>query len=407
LAETFFIRLADGEVVHWATFDATGALAGSPGRGPLASAASAAHGKRCCVLAPGVDVTTAVVDLPAASLARLRQIVPFSLEESLADDVEHLSFAIGARRASGGTPVAVVARERIDGWLERLRGAGISPQVLCSEADGVPEVPGTLVVMIDGNRIYGRLAEHAPFVLEGLTLRQALDLARSRGEEAERPHLLVYAHAGDSDRVRREVAALAEEFASVEIKVAADGVFPHLAATLAQRAGTNLLQGAYAPRSSWLALVQPWRFAAGLVIAALVLSLLAQGAQYWQLRRADQALGDLVASICQRAVGDARQSACQREVQQRLGAGAAGVGGEDFLSTLAAVSAARDAAMHIDALSYRNRTLDLQLMAASVPALDEFARGLEQTKRFHAEIQAANQKDNGTEGRIRIVGVKP
>jgi len=407
VAETLFIRLAEGEAAQWAAFDANGALAGSLGRGPLASATAAAQGKRCCVLAPGVDVTTAVVDLPAASQARLRQIVPFSLEESLADDVEHLSFAIGMRRASGGTPVAVAAKHRIDDWLARLRGVGIAPQALCSEADGVPEVPGTLVVLIEGNRIYGRLAERAPFVLEGLTLRQALDLQRSPGGETERPHLLVYTDATDSERVRHEVAALGEEFASVEIKVAANGVFPHLAATLAQRAGTNLLQGAYAPRSNWLAFAQPWRFAAGLVIVALVLSLLAQGALYWQLRRADQALSDLVASSCQRAVGDARQSACQREVQQRLAASAAGGGGEDFLSTLAAVSAARDSAMHIDALSYRNRILDLQLLAASVPALDEFARGLEQTKRFGAEIQAANQKDNGIEGRVRVVGVKP
>ncbi len=407
MAETLFIRLADGEAAHWAAFDANGALAGSFGRGTLASATAAAHGKRCCVLAPGVDVTTTVVDLPQAGQTRLRQIVPFSLEESLADDVEHLSFAIGARRASGSTPVAVAAKQRIERWLERLRGAGIVPQTLCSEADGVPEVPGTLVVLVEGNRIYGRLAEHAPFVLEGLTLRQALGLVRSPKEETEPPHLLVYTDAADSERVRREVATLGEEFASVEIKVAANGVFPHLAATLARRAGTNLLQGAYAPRSNWLVFAQPWRFAAGLLVAMLALSLLTQAAAYWQLRRADQALSDLVASSCQRAVGDARQSACQREVQQRLATGAAGAGGEDFLSTLAAVSGARDAAMHIDALSYRNRILDLQLLAASVPALDEFARGLAQTKRFDAEIQAANQKDNGIEGRVRVVGVKP
>jgi general secretion pathway protein L len=407
LAETFFIRLADGEVAQWAALDATGALAGPVGRGSLANAAAAAYGKRCCVLVPGVDVTSSVVDLPAASQARLRQIVPFSLEESLADDVENLSFAIGTRRASGATPVAVAAKQRIDGWLAQLRGVGISPQVLCSEADGVPEVGGTLVVLIEGSRVYARLAERAPFVLDGLTLRQTLDLALAQDESAERPHLLVCTDAADTERVRREVAALGDEFASVEVRVVAEGVFPHLAATLAQRPGTNLLQGAYAPKSNWVSLVQPWRFAAGLAVTALVLALLSQGAAYWQLRRADKALGDLVAASCQTAVGDARPSACQREVQQRLGAAATGAGGEDFLSTLAAVSAARDPAMHIDALSYRNRILDLQLVAPSVPALDEFARGVKQTKRFDAEIQAANQNDKGTEGRVRIVGVKP
>jgi general secretion pathway protein L len=399
--------LADGEAVHWAAFDATGALAGPIGRGSLENASAAAHGKRCCVLAPGVDVTTAVVELPQASQARLRQILPFSLEESLADDVEHLSFAIGARRASGGNAVAVAAKQRVDGWLERLRAAGIVPQALCSEAEGVPEIPGTLVLLVEGNRIYARLAERAPFVLEGLALKQVLDLARAPGEAAgDRPHLLVYTEAADSERVRREVAALGDDFASVEIKVAANGVFPHLAATLAQRAGTNLLQGAYAPRSNWLAFVQPWRFAAGLLAAALVLSLLAQGTTYWQLRRADQALTDLVATNCQRVVGDARTSACQREVQQRSSANASGSGNQEFLATLAAVAAVRDSAMHIDALSYRNQILDLQLLAASVPALDEFARGLEQTKRFHAEIQAANQKESGIEGRVRVTGAK-
>jgi len=407
LVETLFIRLTDGEAAEWAAFDATGALVDSVGRGPLASATAAARGRRCCVLVPGVDVTSSIVDVPAASQARLRQLVPFSLEESLADDVEQLSFAIGVRRPSGGTPVAVAAKSCVDGWLERLRSAGILPQALCSEADGVPDVPGSLVVLVEGNRMYGRLAEGAPFVLEGLTVRQALDLVRAPGDQAERPHLLVYADAGDAERTRSEFLALNEEYAGVEINVMAAGVFPHLAATLAQRAGTNLLQGAYAPKSNWLSLMQPWRFAAGLLIAALALSLVAQATQYWQLRRSDEALSQLVATGCQRAVGDARVSACQREVQQRLGVSAAAVGGEDFLSTLAAVSSARDSAMHIDALSYRSRIMDLQLIAASVPALDEFARGLKQTKRFEAEIEAANQKDSGTEGRIRIVGVKP
>jgi general secretion pathway protein L len=402
-----FVRLIDGGGAEWAPFDATGALAGEPGRGPLASVAGALAGRRCSVLVPAVDVTSALVDLPVASQARLRQIVPFSLEESLADDVEQLAFAIGARRESGATPVAVTAKQRMNAWLEQLRGVGIVPQALFSEADGVPDVPGTLVLLLEGDRIYGRAPDRAPFVLEGLSLRQALDSARGTGEEPQRPHLLVYASAAQADQARRALAATGEEFAGVDVKVAAEGVFAHLAATLAQRAGTNLLQGVYAPKSNLAAYARPWRFAAALLIAALVLSLVAQAAQFFQLRRSDEALGQIVAASCQRAVGDARPSACQREVQQRLGASATGAGGEDFLSTLAAVAAARNASMHIDALSYRNRTMDLQLMAASVPALDEFARGLAQTKRFNAQIEAANQKDSGTEGRIKIVGVNP
>ena len=40
--------------------------------------------------------------------------------------------------------------------------------------------------------------------------------------------------------------------------------YRYLAATLAQRPGTNLLQGAYAPKSNWSAMAKPWRLAASL-----------------------------------------------------------------------------------------------------------------------------------------------
>ena len=114
-----------------------------------------------------------------------------------------------------------------------------------------------------------------------------------------------------------------------------------------------------------------------------------------------------MASACQRVVGDSSTSGCQREIRERLGAAAAGTTSEDFLSTLAAIATARDADMRIDALSYRNRAMDLQLMVPSVVALDELSRALEETRRFDVEIEAANQRDSATEGRLRIAGANP
>ena len=58
------------------------------------------------------------------------------------------------------------------------------------------------------------------------------------------------------------------------------------------------------------------------------------------------------------------------------------------MSTLAAIAAARDPEMRIDALSYRNRAMNLQLVAPSVPVLDAFSRELEETRRFDVEIEA-------------------
>jgi type II secretion system protein L len=261
--------------------------------------------------------------------------------------------------------------------------------------------------LIDGERILGRRPGHAPFVFDGLALEEVLNLVLvEKPEEPQLRHVRVFADAAGHARFAGELAALASRFASADVKILPEGSFPHLAATLAQRSGTNLLQGEYAPKSNWSALLKPWRLAAGLAAAAIALALVLQGADYWRLRRADAALETAVAAACQRVVGESSSSACQREVRQRLGANA-GTTTEDFLSTLAAIAGAREPDMRIEALSYRNRAMGLQLVVPDVPALDSFSRALEQTRRFDVEIEAANQVETGTEGRLRIVGANP
>ncbi len=407
MAETLFVRLSDTGAATWGAFDATGRLVGALGHGPLQAAHSALGGRRCTALVNAVDVLMAEAALPAASQARLRLIAPFSLEESLANDVDEMAFAIGSRLPSGATQVAAVAKERVDSWLAELRAAGISPNALCSEADGIPDIPATLVVLIEGDRIAGRKPGRTPFVFEGLPFAQVLSLALAhKADEPELRHIRVFTDSAGHARFAAELAELGSHFASADVKLLNEGVFPHLAATLAQRPGTNLLQGAYAAKSNWLALAKPWRLAASLLAAAVGLGLLLQGAEYWQLRRTDAALDEVVGPACQRVVGDSSISGCQREVRQRLG-DTTGPVTENFLSTLAAVAAARDAEMRIDALSYRNRAMNLQLVAPDLTTIDAFSRELEQTRRFEVTLEANNPVDEGTEGRLRIAGAAP
>ncbi len=406
MADSLFIRLGDdGDQAAWATFAPTGQLTSTVARGPLAAARAAAEGRRVVVLVSGTDVITTQAALPAASPARLRQIVPFSLEDSLADDVETLSFAVGGRLESGAAAVAIVAKTRMADWLASLDAAGIVPQALYSETEGVPDVPATLMLLLEGTRIYGRCSGRPAFVLDGFTLRQALDSVRAEGAFEGVKHAVAYVDQTARPRFQAELAKLPDEFESAEAKLAADGLFVHFAATIAQRSPTNLLQGSYAPKSNWLELAKPWRIAASLLVAAGVLAFVLQGAEYWSLRRADAALGEQLTASCQRLVGANRASQCDAEVQKRLRESSAG-SRETFLSTLDAVAAARIAQMRVGALSYRNQTMDLQLIVANVDELDAFAHSLEQTRRFKPSIESANQNasEGGVEGRLQIVG---
>jgi general secretion pathway protein L len=407
VADSLFIRLDDnGTQAAWATFAPTGQLTSAVARGALSAVGAAADGRRVVVLVPGIDVTTTQAELPSASPARLRQIVPFSLEDSLADDIETLAFAIGARLPSGAAAVAIVGKARMDAWLAALSAAGITPHALHSETEGVPDVPATLMLLLEGSRIYGRRSGRPPFVLDGFTLRQALDAVRAEGAPADIKRVVAYVDHEARSRFQSDLAKLADEFESAEAKLAPDGLFAHLAATIAQRPATNLLQGTYAPKSNWIELTRPWRIAASLLIAAGALGLVLQGAQYWSLRRADVTLEEQLTENCQRIVGANRVSACDAEVQRRLRETGAS-SSETFLSTLDAVAAARNDATRVGALSYRNATMDLQLMVANVDELDAFARSLEQTRRFKPTIESANQSEGGVEGRLQIVAAQP
>src|SRR5690606_7060437 len=101
-----------------------------------------------------------------------------------------------------------------------------------------------------------------PFVLEGLAPREVLEaLAADGGEEqpADLRHLLVFVDAEARAAWNDDLLAMQSAAASCDLKLIGDGPLPRFAATLVHNPGTNLLQGAYAPKSDWLALAKPWR----------------------------------------------------------------------------------------------------------------------------------------------------
>jgi general secretion pathway protein L len=410
VTEYLFVQLTEEPPdATWVALDGAGHLLSAIGRGSLQGLRSAVEGRRVVLLVPATDVISTQVQLPAGSQSRLRQILPYSLEETFAEDVEDLLFAAGPRLESGAVSAAIVANERMDAWLGRLRDAGVSPHAVYSEADGVPEMPDTLTLIVQGDRVYGRRPALPPFVLEGFGLDQVLELVRGNDEDvADLRQMLVYIDEPGHGAHQSELVRLQDRGVNVEVKLLADGMLARIAATLVHKPGTNLLQGPYAPKSNWVALARPWRVAAGLLIATGALAIVSQGAEYLSLRRADGELAAQIAASCQSVVAATRLAACEAEVQRRLRAagGGAGSGGETFLTTLAAVADSRGPDSRIESLSYRNRVMDLQLVASSVPSLDGFARALEETRRFEARLEQSSPNQAGIEGRIQVVEAK-
>src|SRR5262249_7770989 len=120
MAEWLLIRLpgTPEQPATWLTVDPRGHPSGPPQSGPLSLAATRAVGRRICVLVPGTDVLLAEPEVPMKAGTKLQQVVPYALEEQLADDIDDLHFAIGKRAPdSQRTPVAVIRKALMEEWL--------------------------------------------------------------------------------------------------------------------------------------------------------------------------------------------------------------------------------------------------------------------------------------------------
>ena len=411
MSEYLVVRLApESSNAAWMVLDSDGHRVSQPVSGPLSEVGPAAEGRRVILLVPGLNVVLTRASLPVKNQARLQQMLPYSLEDTVAEDVERLHFAAGPRDESGEMAVAVVSKELLDEWLARCAHAGFSPFYAYSESEGVPDTPGSLTLVVEGDRTYGRGEDRTSFALEGLALGEVLEVLQgSSDDDAQLRHIVLYADDAGHARCEGELAELREQTASIDLQLMPDGPLPRLGSTLINQPGSNLMQGAYAPKSNWGALLKPWRLAAGLLIGLALAAMLAEGVRYLSLSREDQALATLLEAGCQRSFQSARLSTCQSEIQRRLApteAAASGGGSQTgFLSTLAAFSEARNADSEIEALSFRNGVMDLRVQAPSVPVLDELARNVGAGGEFQVNIQSANPTDNGVEGRLQIVGL--
>ncbi len=397
--------------VSWVVLSEQGHRLTQKMTGPLSAAATEAGGRNVLLLVPGLDALTTSVQLPVTRQSRIEQMLPYTLEDTVAADVDTLLFAAGARRADGSIPVAVVARERVDTWLEQCAEAGLRTDAVFVDVQGVPETPGNLTLLLEGEKIYGRLPEREPFVFVDMTVEDVMDILRAEPDPSDHlNNLVVYADDAGYATHERGLERVRDDASSFDVNVLVDGLLPRLAATFVTEPGSNLLQGPYRPQSNWNELLQPWRTSAILVGALFGAIVLVQAGLYLSLSREDNALTAMLQSGCQAAFATNGLSACEAEIQDRLAMTDNGVGPASdsaFLDTLQAVATVRDDQTLLQAMSFRDGVTNLRVIAPDVQALDTLAQGLGREGRFQANIQSATPGDNGVEGRLQIAELNP
>jgi general secretion pathway protein L len=393
---------------EWLIVEGNGARKGNVSWGSLKDAAEHAAGRRTIVLAPGTDVLLAEPVLPLKSSSKLAQVVPFALEEHLACDVEDMHFAVGKRGSRPGTPVAAVARTRMEEWVAALQSAGLPCDALYAETSVLPTVTGAIAVIIDGKRVYVHRENQPGTVIEVEPLIEALQLALGSGEQS-REHVTIFVAEEDYERERQMLEELREFTASLQLKLLPDGPLPLLAANIPanmKSGAVNLLQGPFTIKTRLNISLAPWRYAA---VLAGVLAATHIGVKLWQYQHYKNVESQLDAQIIetfQQALPGApvpEPLQARRQIEQILGQLRGTGPTSGMLTALAMLSEAMAQApnTNIEALSYRDNVTDLRVLTTSVDSLERI-RQVAGERGIAAEIQSTSPRNSKVEGRLQF-----
>lgn len=351
-------------------------------------------------LAAGTRVLLARASVPTRSRQKLLQALPYAMEDQLADDVDTLHFALGRRDADGAVAVAVVERDWLDRWQQRLAGLGLSLQGLIPETLCLPLQTQHWCALLHDGRALIRTGPQAGFAADYDNLALLLQAALEEAAE-DAPQAIRLLHADP----------LPEDLDDATLPLAAEPLrAPHdwLAANSRDPDAIDLLQGDYASRSMDRNLLRPWAAVAALFLAWIVLlsgsMLLEQRQLRAELAALDEAVLDTLREVFPQA-NDVRQA--RERLQGRLGqleAGDQATVGDGLLETLRQIGPIlrQNEAITLSGMSWRGGNLEIELRGESLQQIDRLSRELNAASGISAEVRSASSGDETVQGRLLV-----
>lgn len=340
------------------------------------------------LLWPAEEVTLVRLELPVMPRARLRQALPYALEEWIVGSVEGLHIAHGPREADGRLPVAALDRARLLARLGELDERGIEVDRLLPDAWCLPcHDDGISLARCDHGWIYHGADDEAGFVENGNlpTLLAALPAGRRR------IHLYAAADFGGdfSGFGDQLVHHPADSTLEALLPRAADPPWQLLDRRPALSAARS---GPAVRRLAWLT---------GFLV---LLTLGHASGEWWHLSRMAQAERAAVEQAF-RAVFPQIERIVDVRVQAEGELTKRGRERDRFLNLMSRIAPAlaADQAIVLDGLEYGPGSLVLRLKAPVIANLDELSRRLREAG-IAVEVQNATLAGDRVEGRLRIGG---
>lgn len=401
--ETLLIRVLPGrdDEVEWAITGSSLHPGDETSQSSLEQIAELAQQRRVVLIVPTEDVLFTAANLPIRNKQQLAQAVPYALEEALAQDIEDLHFSLGPRQDGDNHPVAVVSHARMKHWLKQVQNHNIQPRRIIPDLFFLPQHADTVTVLLEADRALCRTGRYSGFATDADTVQHLLPGVIEAMESP--PHSIEVLRCGSNN------TQLFTEPPDLEVSEGSL-CFEHIISSIPdEKHSLNLLQGSYQSRDSMSRVLWPWRIAAALLTAWLVVLTITGYIDYRQLAQEDEMLTAAINAEFKKALPNITRIVKPRvQMEQQLkalrgDAGASGVAG--FLSLLDAGGKAVKAVpgVDIDDLRFRDNRLEISLSTKDLQSLDGIRDKLSKDG-MNAKIESADTRGDKVTARLRLQG---
>jgi general secretion pathway protein L len=378
--------------------------------GTLVEAAKLAKGRRTQVFIPATELLITEVQIPTKNRQRLIQAIPFSLENELTEDVSQLHFAAGHIASDNTTPVIVIARQRLEHWLETLETAGIEPIAIYADLLSLPYQNGTWTLHQDNQVLNVRTHNDRGFSADAINGEATLRLALQQESELPPDKIAFYQSPDCAEPIDLDQLDGDYEIESRRLDSRAE-LTALLADNLVEKEQINLLQGDYLRVDKLTLQWKRWLPAAVLFAVFIGITLLTSIQEYRHYDQQSVALSKQIREVFQEAFPDVKRIVDPKvQMEQKLKSLRRGDSGKFMQFTSLFVPAASviksSPNTTLESISFRDGKLDLQLIIKELQALEKLKQAIE-AKKLAVEIRSANATGNQVTSHIRISGVNP
>ncbi len=273
---------------------------------------------------------------PAKQQKQIQRAVPYMLEEHLAAPIDQLHFAYGKRDKNGEVDVVWTTQHQMERWLEWFEQSELKVDNVVSELSLIKGAADASEVVLDDAVAMVSMLNEAPWSCQRDLLPMLWPEGPKNTDETEMT-------ADEVEPIRMFHTGDLEEFWMQQEGVFAQPISEQeLLETLAlnfSKDTVNLLQQQYAPKKESNIQLKKYRPLLMMSLVALVVHLVYQGSQFFQLAQEQAALREQGEGLFERAFGRKPRDASLLAQTERLAKRSANTGGEgEFLKLLNAMS---------------------------------------------------------------------